>query len=96
MNINKYELVVVLDGKVSAAKKRAAQTSLEKIINALEGKIESTEEWGVKDLAYPIKKSSTGLFLIYTLQLSPKAAKALPSKFDLEKEVIRYLLLNKR
>lgn len=94
--MNKYELVIVLDGKVSAAKKRAAQASLEKIIKALEGKIESTEEWGVKDLAYPINNSTAGLFLIYTLQLSSKAAKALPSKLDLEKEVIRYLLLNKR
>ena len=93
--MNQYELVVVYDSKLSPAKVKTAQKSLEKIIELGEGKVENVEEWGTKDLAYPIKKSESGLFLIYTLQLEPKGAKSLPTKLKMEDQIIRYLLIRK-
>ena len=67
--MNKYELTVVLDGKTTPAKKKTFQELLEKLIKNAKGKIVKLDEWGVKNLAYKIGKSATGLYLHYILEL---------------------------
>ena len=81
-----YELVVVLDGKVTAAKKKSITESLGL------GK-SKVKDWGVKELAYQIKKSTSGAYLIFQLELEPSAVKALNEKLRLNEEVIRFLLV---
>lgn len=90
-----YELVVVLDGKTTAAKTKAEIANLEELVKVAGGSVKKTENWGVKELAYKIQKSETGLFLIFTLELDGKAAKSLPEKVRLENQIIRYLLIRK-
>ncbi len=91
--MNNYELVIVLDGKTTPAKKKSAVSHMEKLITTLGGKILNTEDWGVKELAYKIKKSTSGLFIIFTLELGQEVAKSLPAKLKLEEQIIRYLLV---
>jgi small subunit ribosomal protein S6 len=93
--MNTYELVVVLDGKATSAKKKSVIAKMEKLIKILGGKLKETEDWGVKELAYNIKKSTSGLFLIFTLELDAKAVKSVPAKLKLEKDILRYLLIRK-
>ncbi len=89
----KYELVVILDSKTTPVKKKAFEEKISKIVTVFEGKVLSTLDWGIKEFVYPIKKKDSGLFLIFTLELDPKAAKQLPSKFKLEEDILRHLLI---
>jgi len=91
--MSKYELVIVLDGKATAAKKKAVETKVKKLVTVFKGEVEKVDDWGKKDLAYKIKKSNSGVFLLFTLELTAAAAKALPNKIRLEEEIIRYLLV---
>ena len=93
--MTKYELTVVMDGKATAAKKKAFLTTLEKILGILKGKLEKTDDWGVKDLTYMMGKSTTGSFTHFLLDLEPTSIKALNLKLKMEPEVIRYLLIKK-
>lgn len=93
--MQKYELTVVLDGKASSAKKKAVGESIEKIITVSKGKIGKAEEWGVKDLAYKIKKSTSGLFLNFVIELETEGAKNLIAKLRTNEDIIRYLLVRK-
>lgn len=93
--MNKYELTLVLDGKSGAAKKKKVQETLEKILSISKGEIKESKDWGVKDLAYKIDKSTTGLYLYYELELDAKATKALNDKLRVDPDLIRYLLINK-
>lgn len=93
--MNTYELALVLPGKTTPAKKKKELENLEKLVKLLEGRVVSVEEWGIKDLAYPIQKNTTGLFLIFTLELEAKAAKELLLKLKLEEQYLRYLLIKK-
>lgn len=91
----KYELAAVLDGKSSSAKKKSALEKLEKLISIMGGKVLSVDDWGVKELAYTIQKSDTGIFLILQLELDTKAAAAIQNKLRLEDYLIRYLFIKK-
>lgn len=90
-----YELVVVLDGKATAAKKKALSEKIAKMVNVLSGKIVSETDWGVRELAYEINDLKTGLYLIFELELPAAGAKSLNDKLHLEEEIIRYLLVTK-
>ena len=90
-----YELTVVLDGKASATKKKAVETLVEKTVSLTKGKIASTEEWGVKDLAYKIQKSPTGLFLHFVIELEAEEVKNLSNKLRASDDVIRYLVIGR-
>lgn len=93
--MNSYELTVVLDGKSGAAKKKKTVESLEKVLATFKGKITETKDWGVKDLAYKIGKSLTGLYLYFELELDPSGAKALNEKLRTDADILRFLVINK-
>ncbi|MBN1168269.1 30S ribosomal protein S6 [Candidatus Woesebacteria bacterium] len=88
-----YELTVVLPGKASANKKKKTKDFIEELVKTLEGKVKKSDEWGVIDLAYRIKKSEKGLFLYFKLEMEPTNAKQLDDKLRIEEDIIRYLLI---
>jgi len=90
-----YELTIVLDGKATSAKKKAIQNLVEKIVELGKGKIGKVEDWGVKDLAYKLGKSSTGVYLHFPLELDAETVKNVASKIKVESEILRYLLIRK-
>ncbi len=93
--MNTYELTLVLDGKTGAAKKKKALENLEKILKIFKGAIKESKEWGVKELAYKIGKSETGLYLFFELELEPSAVKQLNEKLRVDADIIRFLLVKK-
>jgi small subunit ribosomal protein S6 len=93
--MNKYELTLVLDGKAGTAKKKKVTENLEKILAIFKGAVKESKEWGVKELAYKIGKSETGLYLFFELELDPKGVKALNDKLRTDPDLIRFLLINK-
>lgn len=93
--MNKYELTLVLDGKTGSAKHKKVTEELEKILKVFKGAIKESKEWGVKELAYKIGKSETGLYLFFELELDPKGVKALNDKLRTSEDVLRYLLVRK-
>ena len=93
--MNNYELVVVLDGKATTAKKKAIQTTVNKLVKINMGKVLDVEDWGARELAYKIGKSETGAYLIFSLELGAEGAAGINSNLRLEENIIRYLLIKK-
>ena len=93
--MNKYELTLVLDGKAGVAKKKKVIENLEKSLKIFKGAISESKEWGVKELAYKIRKSETGLYLYFELELDPSGVKALNDKIRVDPDLIRFLLIRK-
>jgi len=93
--MNNYELTLVTDGKGGAAKKKKVTETLEKTIAIFKGKIADFKEWGVKEMAYKIGKSETGLYLYFELELTGAGVKALNEKLRTDPEILRYLVVRK-
>lgn len=93
--MNKYELTLVTDGKAGAAKKKKVVDALEKTLKLLKAEIKETKDWGVKELAYKMGKSETGLFTYFELEMDPSMVKALNDKLRTDGDLIRFLLIRK-
>ncbi len=91
--MNKYELTIILEGKVTAAKKKSVLETLEKSIKMLEGTVSKAEDWGVKELFHEIKKQKEGLYLHMPVELPAKAIKAFEIKLKAEENILRYLIV---
>ena len=91
----KYELTIIINGKATAAKKKKIIENVTDIVKTNKGKVISVDDWGERDLEYKIEKIDTGIYLLFNLELDAKAVSSLPSKFNVEEEVIRYLLVRK-
>ncbi|MBI3443229.1 30S ribosomal protein S6 [Candidatus Woesebacteria bacterium] len=92
-HMRKYELTVVMGGKATTAKKQSVSKSVSQLVDSVKGKIVKEEDWGKKTLSYKIKKTDTGMFLYFILELNPESVKLLDKELKLKEEIIRYLLI---
>jgi small subunit ribosomal protein S6 len=57
------------------------------------GVIVHEEVWGMRRLAYPIKKFQNGYYLLIEFRIKASAIKKLDQKFRLDERVIRWLVV---
>lgn len=93
--MNKYELTIVLDGKATKAQVKEKTDFIGKLVKLAEGKIISTDDWGVKNLYFQMgpNKTTVGFFTYFELELEPSSIKNINEKLRLEDGIIRYLLI---
>ena len=58
----RYETVFILTPVLSDDQAKEAAKKFKKIITDLGGKLVNEENWGLKKLAYPIQKKTTGFY----------------------------------
>ena len=58
------------------------------------GEIAGTDKWGMKKLAYPIKKRSSGFYHLFEFKAEPAFIKELEIQFKRDERVMRYLTVS--
>ena len=91
--MNKYELTIVLDGKATVARKKKVAETVEKLVAISKGKLGKMEDWGEKELAYKIGKSTSGMFLHFPLEIEAGDIKNISTKLYQETDIIRQLIV---
>jgi small subunit ribosomal protein S6 len=92
----KYDLNVILDPALSEAQ---VQTEKEAVLAQIErngGTVVELEEWGMRRLAYPIRKGNEGYYLIYRLELPSDKPKAIEGALRQRDNVMRVLVVKDR
>lgn len=85
-----YELTLILPSETT---EKAGVAILAGLLAKSGGKVVSTTNWGVKDLAYSIKKQARGMYLFFDLELASTEAVELDKRLRLAEEIVRYLLV---
>ena len=62
--MNNYELMVILTPVLSEEEYRASQKKYIDFVTDNKGEVLNTNPWGLKSLAYPINKKTTGLYWV--------------------------------
>lgn len=87
-----YEMLYVLDATLTDEAKEAFATKFEGIINSFNGKVVSTDKWGVKKLAYPINYKSEGYYVLVNFEAEGAVVKELERVCGLSSEVLRRVI----
>ena len=85
-----YEIVYILD---SALEREAVDAKLEAFHAVLGGRITAVDHWGVRQLAYPIRKAKTGYYVIVHVDADPTALPEFERVVKLDEETARYLIV---
>ena len=89
--MNQYETVFILTPVLSDDQMKEAVEKFKGILQAEGAEIINEENWGLKKLAYPIQKKSTGFFQLVEFKADPTVIDKLELNFRRDERVIRFL-----
>lgn len=91
--MQQYELMLMLLPDLGEKALSNSISEIKDLLNNFGGKIFQEDVWGVKDLAYRIKKQDQGYYLVWNLELPGSAVSELEKNLNINQSVLRYLLL---
>ena len=89
--INQYETVFILTPVLSAEQMKETVDKFKKLLTDNGAEILNEENWGLKKLAYPIEKKTTGFYQLLEFKSEPELMKKLETEYRREERVIRFL-----
>ena len=88
-----YETVLIARNDVSQQQVEAIADGIATYLEAESGSIKKREYWGLRTLAYRIKKNRKGHYMLLGLDASPAAIKEIERQLGLNEDVLRVLTL---
>ena len=89
--MNCYEHTLIAKQDLSETQTKILINKYHDIINKNQGKILKTEEWGLKNLSYEIKKNKKGNYIHLKIKGSGKTISELEKNEKIDKNLLRFL-----
>ncbi len=89
--MNQYETVFILTPVLSDDQMKEAVAKFVKVLTDNGAEILNEEIWGLKKMAYPIQKKSTGFYTLVEFKGEPTVVDKLETAFRRDEKVIRFL-----
>ena len=89
--LNRYETVFIATPVLSEAQMKEAVEKFRNVITSNNGVIVHEEYWGLKKLAYPIQKKSTGFYHLFEFEGDGSIVEQLELQFRRNEKIIRFL-----
>ena len=89
-----YESVFIARQDITSAQVEAMADEFAEIITSAGGSIKKREYWGLRSLAYRIKKNRKGHYMMFNLETGPEALREYERIMGLNEDVLRFLNLN--
>src|SRR3984885_58507 len=90
-NMALYEHLLIARQDISAQQVDALATHLKTIVEGEGGKVEKQEYWGLRTLAYRIKKNRKGHYVLLNINAPSKAVHELERQLKINEDVLRYI-----
>ena len=89
--MSNYETVFILTPVLSEEQTKEAVKKFEGEIKAFGGKLKHSEAWGLKKLAYPNQKKTTGFYFLLDFEGEGDLISQLEVSFKRDERVMRFL-----
>lgn len=86
-----YEHMLIARQDISAQQVDALATHLKTIVETEGGKVEKQEYWGLRTLAYRIKKNRKGHYVLLNLNAPANAITELERQLKINEDVLRFM-----
>ena len=88
-----YESVVIARQDISTSQADALADDLSKILENNGAEIKKRENWGLRSLAYRIKKNRKGHYLLFNIDGPPDAISDYERRMRIMEQVLRYMTI---
>ena len=89
--MNNYETVFIVTPVLSEAQVQEVADKFQGVITENGGQIVNRENWGLKKLAYPIQKKTTGFYFLIEFAAEGDIINKLETQYRRDERVIRFL-----
>ncbi|MCQ2375912.1 MAG: 30S ribosomal protein S6 [Salinivirgaceae bacterium] len=88
---NNYETVFIANPVLSEAQMKEAAEKFKGVISAAGGEMVHEEDWGLRKLAYPIQKKTTGFYYMVQFSAEGNVVAKLETEFRRDERIMRFL-----
>ena len=89
--MNQYETVFIMTPVLSEEQMKETVKKFRDYITKRGGKLVHEEEWGLRKLAYPIQKKSTGFYQLFEYEAEGTLISPMETEFIRDERIIRFL-----
>jgi small subunit ribosomal protein S6 len=86
-----YETVFILNPVLSDDQAKDTVEKFVKVLTKAKASVINVEQWGLKKMAYPIQKKSTGFYNLLEFTAAPETIQTLETEFRRDESVMRFL-----
>lgn len=90
--MKKYELLYILRPDLEEGARKKVVESLSDLLTKNGAKVNKTEEWGLKQLAYEIKKFTKGYYVLVKFEAEKAALDEFDRMTKINQNVLRFLI----
>jgi len=88
-----YECVVIARQDIAATQVETLTDELTNILTALGGSVSKREYWGLRNIAYRMKKNRKGHYVLLNIDAPSAAVKEMERQMSLNEDILRYLTI---
>ncbi len=92
--VKQYEAVFIMTPVLSEDQMKETAQKFEKIILDNGGEIVHQENWGMRKLAYPIKKKSSGFYHLFEFKAEASFVKEFEIQLKRDERIMRFLTVS--
>lgn len=89
--MNKYESVLIARQDLGASQVNSLVDSLKEVVNKQGGEVVRVDNWGLKNLAYRIKKNRKGHYVLLNISAPATAVAEYERVMRVNEDIIRYM-----
>ena len=92
--MNNYETVFILNPVLSEDQAKDTVEKFVKVLTTQKANVINVEQWGLKKMAYPIQKKSTGFYNLIEFAAAPETIGTLETEYRRDESVMRFLTIS--
>jgi small subunit ribosomal protein S6 len=89
--MHQYETLFIVHPELPEAQVRETIDRLRRLIEGMEGQVVEMQDWGMRDLAYPVRKQPRGIYVLAQYVARPEVVKELERSMKLSDEILRFI-----
>jgi small subunit ribosomal protein S6 len=90
-NKNTYETVYILRSGITEDSANTIHSKVDSVVSKFSGEIKAKDDWGLKELAFPIQKESMGRYNVVVFNGTGGVVEEIERHFKIFPDVIRFL-----
>lgn len=90
--MKKYEVMYIVNSSVEDEKRTSVIETVAKIISDNGGKVNKTDEWGMRDFAYRIDDMTKGYYVVVAFEADNACVKELDRLMGINASIVRFMI----